>query len=147
MTECEFCGGTENVFLNHYEYHVEPPRRINICRNCHLKLHIPNQMWDGSHSPLECILDSRNRLNLPVKITRNWGTPVILDVWTCAGAIYPSNVSLEDAVNSVEILIADMYHQLELQERNEGEIAKCGQCGSIKWISASKKSEESKEEK
>lgn len=135
MIKCELCGGTENVFLNHYEYHIEPPRQLNICRDCHLKLHASNQKWDGSRSPFECILDSRNRLNLPVKITRNWEAPIIFDVWACAGAIYPSNVSLENAVNSVEILLADMYHQLELQEKGKGGIARCGECGSIKWVS------------
>ena len=38
---CEFCNKKEAVFINHFEKHLNKPRKINICRGCHAKLHLP----------------------------------------------------------------------------------------------------------
>lgn len=39
MIECELCGGTENLYVDHYEEHIEPPRRLTICKSCHQAIH------------------------------------------------------------------------------------------------------------
>lgn len=93
---------------------------------------------------IEREFDQRGRITIPQDYIRNWGVKVVIHPNYCSAVIRPKNVSLEDAVNSVEILLADMYHQLELQKRGKGKIVRCGQCGSIKWISGEKKSEEKK---
>ena len=37
---CEVCGKPEGpFFVNHWEEHVSPSRRLTICRSCHSKLH------------------------------------------------------------------------------------------------------------
>lgn len=36
---CEFCNSTEKLYLNHFEEHVNPPRKIDICKSCHTKIH------------------------------------------------------------------------------------------------------------
>lgn len=38
MVKCEFCDN-EADFTNHYEQHLNPPRRINVCRACHMRIH------------------------------------------------------------------------------------------------------------
>jgi len=36
---CDVCGGSDRVFIDHYEDHLEPPCRLNICLGCHTRLH------------------------------------------------------------------------------------------------------------
>lgn len=50
--QCDFCGRYDGepvelfdgpsyaqVYRNHFEDHLEPPRTVNICHSCHTSLH------------------------------------------------------------------------------------------------------------
>jgi hypothetical protein len=41
----------EADFPGHLEYHVEPARKINVCRHCHTLLHMK---WEESHPVKPC---------------------------------------------------------------------------------------------
>lgn len=79
--------------------------------------------------------DQRGRVTIPQDYIKEWGMKVVIHPNYCSAVIRPKKVSLEDAIRSVEILITDMYHQLELQKGGKGKIVRCGECGSFKWVS------------
>jgi hypothetical protein len=43
QVECDLCGSSEDVFVNHYENHLK--KRRNICRRCHSMLHVAIYCW------------------------------------------------------------------------------------------------------
>lgn len=97
----------------------------------------------GRISPVvEIELDERGRFVIPKNFRGNWGKKLAFHPNYCAGVIRPTRVSLEEAIKSVEILLTDMYHQLELQKGGRGKLVRCGECGSARWVS-----EKSNEEK
>ena len=38
MRQCEFCGG-EADFFGHFEQHLSPPRKVDVCKACHMRVH------------------------------------------------------------------------------------------------------------
>lgn len=59
---CETCGSTEQVFLNHLENHLTPPRKIDICRACHTGLHVKNyRRRSGKHPSNMRAVNSRKQ--------------------------------------------------------------------------------------
>ncbi len=42
---CEVCGSQKNVFPDHYEEHVEPPRVIDICKSCHTRENLQGKKY------------------------------------------------------------------------------------------------------
>jgi len=36
---CEVCEENFAHFLGHYEEHVDPPRELDVCNGCHIRIH------------------------------------------------------------------------------------------------------------
>lgn len=69
--------------------------------------------------PIERDLDNNNRLTFPMRITKRWGGRAIIHPATCAIIVRPKNIPLKDAIRSVEILLEEMRHELELQRKSK----------------------------
>jgi len=65
---------------------------------------------------IEREFDQRGRLTIPQDYIKTWGEKVVIHPNYCSAVIRPKKVSLEDAIKSVEILLDDMRHQLEIQK-------------------------------
>ena len=37
--KCELCGSSKNLYINHFEQHLDKPRVITICKSCHAAIH------------------------------------------------------------------------------------------------------------
>lgn len=118
MTECELCGGTENVYQHHINY--KENKKVPLCPHCHRKVHS-----DPSHRfyPVDALenIDSRGRVVIPSYILNYWKSDVKIYSGTFSVIIAPTNIDLGDIVKSTEILLRDMRHQVELQRREREE--------------------------
>lgn len=68
---------------------------------------------------LERQIDDKNRVTLPEEMLKKWEETVLIHPNYCAVVIRPKNVSIDDAIRSVEILLDDMRHQKELDEKEK----------------------------
>jgi len=67
---CDICGSQTNTFLNHYEEHIDPPRKINICRSCHIVVHTSiGRTRSGKYHPQIRKINSLKQLGIPTHYT------------------------------------------------------------------------------
>ena len=72
--------------------------------------------------------DKRGRVTIPQDYIKEWGEKVVIHPNYCSAVLRPKKVSLENAIKSVEILLDDMRHQLELEKSKKGG-KMCHVCG------------------
>jgi len=61
-------------------------------------------------------LDDKNRVVLPRDVTNKWGKEIVFRPNTYASIVHPKGVELEHVIRSVEILLEDLRHQLEVEK-------------------------------
>lgn len=77
---------------------------------------IPHPYIWAKMPALEREIDKRGRVTIPPDFVKNWGNKIIIHPDYCASLIRPKNVPLREAIKSTKILVADMEHQLEMEE-------------------------------
>ena len=66
---------------------------------------------------IERDLDGKSRIVMPKDFTKDWGSKILIHPNYCAIVLRPKSASLEDVIRSVEILLDDLRHQLEIERR------------------------------